>query len=204
MGKVAVSTEPDVFVIESLDPDDEGNGRFEGAIISRILGLHGKVCKYRYVRTRKKFESAVKQFAKSRYRYLHISCHADTEGMCTTDQEGIDFDELAEILNPHLAGRRLFLSACEMVHMDLAKAIIPESGCFSVIGPNERVRFTDAAILWSALYHLMFSHNSDAMKRAELLAFLRRTSKLFRVNMSYFSKSASSRYGVSHDLLSKG
>lgn len=203
MRKVAVKTEPEVFIIESLDPDDEGNGRFEGAIISRILGMHGKACKYRYVRTRKEFEGAVKQFGKSRYRYLHISSHANADGMCTTNQEDIDFDELADILNPHLAGRRLFLSACEMIHMDLAKAIIPNSDCFSVIGPNESVRFADAAILWSALYHLMFSHNSDAMKRAELLTFLRRTSKLFQVNMSYFSKSMSARYGVSRDLLRK-
>jgi len=60
-----VSTEAEVFVIESLDPDDEGNGRFEGAIISRILSLHGKTCKYRYVRTRKEFKRAVTQFGKS-------------------------------------------------------------------------------------------------------------------------------------------
>lgn len=192
---------PEVFIIESLDPDDEGNGRFEGAIISRILDMHGKATKYRYVRTRKQFEIAVKQFGKSRYRYLHISCHADAEGMCTTNQEEIDFDELAEILNPHLADRRLFLSACEMVHKDLAKAIIPKSGCFSVIGPNEPVRFADAAILWSALYHLMFSHSSEAMRRAELRVFLERTCELFQVNMSYFSMDISAPGGMTRDLL---
>lgn len=198
-----MKTQPEVFVIESLSPDDEGNGRFEGAIISRILGLHGKICKYRYVRTRKQFEKAVKQFGESGYRYLHVSSHADPEGMVTTNQEEIDFDELGEILQPHLRGRRLFVSACELVHLDLAKAVIPGSGCLSVIGPNERVYFTDAAVLWSALYHLMFSHNSDAMKRAELLKFLRQTSKLFGVSMSYFSKSTSSASGVSRDLLAK-
>jgi len=136
MERAKVSTKPEVFVIESLDPDDEGNGRFEGAIISRMLRLHGKICEYRYVRTRKELKRAVTQFGKSRYRYLHISCHADTTGMCTTNQDDIDFDELGKILNPHLTGRRLFVSACEMVHIDLARAIIPESGCFSVIGPT--------------------------------------------------------------------
>ncbi len=198
-----VNTKPEVFIIETLDPDDEGNGRFEGAILSQILSLHGKNCKYRYVRTRQEFEKAVKQFGKSRYRYLHISSHADVEGMRMTNQEDIDFDELAEILNVHLSDRRLFLSACEMVHIDCAKAIIPRSGCLSVIGPNENVYFSDAAVLWAALYHLMFSHNSEQMKRAELLKFLRRTSVLFEVNMSYFSKSASAPDGVSEDLLRK-
>ena len=198
-----MSTKPEVFVIESLDPDDEGNGRFEGMIIAQMLRLHGKVCKYRYVRTPKAFRRAVKQFGESQYRYLHLSCHGDTTGMCTTNQDEIDFDEMGKILKPHLAGRRLFVSACEMVQMDLAQAIIPQSGCFSVIGPNEKVRFTDAAILWSSLYHLMFSRNSEAMKRADLLAFLRQTSKLFQVSMSFFSKSASARHGVSRDLLTK-
>ena len=36
-------TKPDVFIIESLDPDDEGNGRFEGSIISNMLRLHASL-----------------------------------------------------------------------------------------------------------------------------------------------------------------
>ncbi len=85
---------PEVFIIESLDPDDEGNGRFEGSILARMLRLHEKSPKYRYVRTREQFEEAVEQFSNSRYRYLHISAHGDPEGMCTTNQEEIDYDEL--------------------------------------------------------------------------------------------------------------
>lgn len=201
MGKIA--TKPEVFIIESLDPDDEGNGRFEGGIISRILKLHGKSPKYRYVRTKEEFEDAVTEFGKSNYRYLHISAHADKEGMCTTNLEEIDFDELAEMLNPHLSGRRLFLSACSMVHDDLAKEIIPTSGCLSVIGPKEDICFTDAAILWSALYHLMFTNNNDVMKRAELKKHLKNTSRMFEVNISYFSKSAKSKSGFTKDILAK-
>ncbi len=60
---------PEVFIIETLDPDDEGNGRFDGGIISKILKLHGKTPKYRYVRTKKEFIKAVKKFGKSKYWY---------------------------------------------------------------------------------------------------------------------------------------
>lgn len=201
MGKTI--TEPEVFIIESLDPDDEGNGRFEGSIISRILKLHGKSPKYRYVRTREEFEEAVAQFGRSKYRYLHISAHADSEGMCTTNQDEIDFDDLAGMLNKYLNGRRLFLSACSMVHEDLAKEIIPGSGCLSVIGPREDVYFTDAAILWSSFYHLMFTHNSNAMKRNELKKHLQNTSRMFDVNISYFSKSERSKDGYTTDILKK-
>lgn len=198
-----IRTKPEVFIIESLDPDDEGNGRFEGSIISRILKLHGKMPKYRYVRTREEFEEAVAQFGRSKYRYLHISAHADSKGMCTTNQDEIDFDELATILNPHLKGRRLFLSACSMVHEKLAKNIIPESGCYSVVGPNEDILFTDAAILWSALYHLMFAHNMNSMKHSDLKKHLQNTSHMFEVDISYFSKSKKRDRSHTQDILKK-
>lgn len=198
-----MKTKPEVFIIESLDPDDEGNGRFEGSIISRILKLHGKSPKYRYVRTREEFKEAVLQFSKSRYRYLHISAHAEPEGMCTTNLDEIDYDEVANILNPHLQGRRLFLSACSMEHKDLAKEIIPKSGCFSVVGPNEDILFTDAAILWSAIYHLMFSENNNAMSHAVLKKHLKNTTNLFNVDISYFSKSKRLKRGYTKDILRK-
>jgi len=65
-----MTTFAEVFIIESLHPENEGNGHFEGSIISQMLRLHGKLPKYRYVRTRKEFENAIKQFGKSKYRYL--------------------------------------------------------------------------------------------------------------------------------------
>lgn len=68
-----------MFIIESLDPDDEGYGRFEGSVIFSISRLHGKQPKYRYVRTREAFEKGV--FGSSQYRYLPISAHCDMEGL---------------------------------------------------------------------------------------------------------------------------
>lgn len=61
-----MSTVPDVFIIEALDPDDEGNGRFEGSSISHVLKLHGERPIYQYVRTRSQFKAAINQFAASR------------------------------------------------------------------------------------------------------------------------------------------
>jgi hypothetical protein len=155
------------------------------------------------VRTKEEFEEAVRTFGKSRYRYLHISAHADEHGMCTTNADDIDYDDLANILNPYLEGRRLFLSACSMVHEDLAEAIIPKSGCYSVVGPNEDINFTHAAILWASMYHLMFTHNNEVMKHSELKRYLEDTSKLFEVDISYFSKSKTLKRGFTKDILRK-
>lgn len=198
-----MSTRPEVFIIETLHPDDEGNGRFEGSIISRILRLHGKTPKYRYVRTRKQFTTAVKQFGRSEYRYLHISAHANSGGMCTTNQDEIDYDEVANIVNPHLDGRRLFLSACSMVHQDLASHIIPYSGCYSVVGPIEDIYFSDAAIVWSSIYHLMFSESANKMSHKALKEKLIKVCALFDVEFGYYSKSKKLRRGYTEDLLQK-
>lgn len=184
-------TEAEVFIIESLDPDDEGNGRFEGSIISQILQLHEKKSKYRYVRTKAQFKKAVLEFGKSNYRYLHISAHADSDGMCTTNRDNIDYDELAAILSKHLHGKRLFLSACSMVHHKLASEISHESGCLSIAGPKNDIKFSDAAILWSSFYHLMFSGNKNNMKSAEMKIHLNNISHLFNVNILCFLKTKS-------------
>lgn len=183
-----IVTKPEVFIIESLSPDDEGNGRFEGGILSQILKLHGKSPKYRYVRTKKEFKNAVDQFGKSKYRYLHISTHANNEGMCTTNQDDLYFDELTKILKKHLVGRRLFISACSMVQDDLARKIISESKCLSIIGPKNDIYFTDAAIFWSSLYHLMFTGSIETMKNKELAKHLRNIIKIFNVKIGFYSK----------------
>lgn len=191
----------DVFIIESLDPDDEGNGRFEGVFLSHVLRLHGKAPKYCYVRTREEFEDAALEFGRSNYRYLHISAHGDSEGLSTTNQDEIDFDELGEMLKPHLRGRRLFVSACKMVHEDLAKAIIPESGCSSVVGPVHDIYFTDSAVVWASIYHLAFSQDSKRITRPDLKEKLRLACKLFDVEFAYYASSRSAEDGHTGNLL---
>jgi hypothetical protein len=198
-----VATLPDVFIIESLDPDDEGNGRFEGSVVSHVLRLHGKSPIYSYVRTREQFEQAVLEFGKSNYRYLHISAHAEPEGMCTTNQDEIDYDELADILAPHLKGRRLFLSACSMVHEDMAKEIIPKTECYSVVGPREDIPFTTAAVFWPALYHLMFTIKDTAISHKTLKDNLSRVSDLFDTEIGYFSKSKNLKRGYTSDIMKR-
>jgi len=186
-------TKPDVFIIESLDPDDEGNGRFEGGVISSILRLHGKQPRYTYVRTRIEFEDAVEEFGKSRYRYLHISAHGDKEGMCTTNLEPIDYDELGDMLQPHLRNKRLFLSACSMVHADMAGYVIPKTECFSVMGPQDDIEFHRAAVFWASLYHLMFLKDAEKFSRAALTQTLTKASELFEVNVNFFYRSETPR-----------
>lgn len=195
-----MKTIPDVFIIESLDPDDEGNGRFEGSSISHILRLHGKRPEYRYVRTRKQMIRAIGEFERSGYRYLHISAHADRDGMVTTNSDDIGNAELARLLSPALKGKRLFLSACSMVHRRMAAEMIPTTKCLSVVGPRRDIGFTEAAVFWPAVYHLLFSSDSKRVTRVALRTALSKVASLFAVEIGYYSTSPSGR-GYSRDIL---
>jgi len=183
-----MKTIADVFIIESLSPDDEGNGRFEGVMLSSILRFHGKNPIYRYVRSLKQFVRAVKDFGKSNYRYLHVSMHANKYGICTTNQDEIKIKRLATILKPHLKGRRLFVSACALVNDIFAEKIIGQTQCLSVAGPNKNIKFSDAAITWVSIYHLMFTLNARRMSHADLVEKLKSVRKIFGVRLSYYSK----------------
>lgn len=192
---------PDVFIIETLSPDDEGNGRFEGSIISSVLKLHGKNPIYLYVRTRHQFIQAIEQFGSSGYRYLHISAHGNKHGLATTNQDEIDYKDLAEILRPHMKKCRLFLSACSVVNKNISAEIFSSTRCLPIVGPRKQIYFSEAAVIWPAIYHLMFSENTKGMTPAHLKEQLLHISVVFKVSLAYYSRTK--KGGCKNNILSR-
>lgn len=186
---------PQVFIIESLDPEDEGAGRMEGVVLANILRMDDKVPEYRYVRNKKQFKSALNEFGKSNYRYLHISAHGNKKQLALTDNTRISFPELATILKPYSYHRRLFISACSMVNEQLAADLFRECELYSIIGPVNEVGFSEAALLWSNYYHLMFKMNHKNMSGKDIATVLKDLSSLFDVKIQYFHKASSSENG---------
>lgn len=184
-------TKSEVFIIESLDWDDELEERYEGRILTDILRLSGKSPLYYYVRTKQELKEVMKRFQSSNYRYLHLSCHGDAESVATT-LDDVYFEELGQIINPYLNKRRLFVSSCEVVNKDLAKTIIQPSGCSSIAGPTEEVYFSDAAILWASFYKLAFDRDSKRMNPDAIRCILSKLANLFRVQVAYFGKTTKS------------
>lgn len=192
-----MTTKPEVFIIESLNFADEQAKRFEGQIISQILALSDKRCEYYYVRTEKEFRRVLRFFTRSQYRYLHLSSHGNRGSMFTTLDE-LPFATLAQILKPHIRNRRLFVSACSMANSRLARAVFPICGCTSILGPDQNIRFSDAAILWSSLYHVMFAADHTAMKRSVLRLKAQQLADIYRVPLNYFGRNASVPFGFDH------
>lgn len=192
MGK---KTEPELFIIESLELEDEKAGRQEGDLISRMLHLAGKAgTEYFYIRTKRELEEIIDVFEDSRSRYLHISCHADRNGMATTFDD-VSYTELGEMLAPCLEGRRVFVSACEMATENLAAEILDGTGCYSLIGPKRKINFDDAAAFWVSFYHLMFKANELKMSGSDLRKRITELSAIYEEPISYFSTSAKHKRG---------
>jgi len=182
-----MSTKPSVFVIESLGYEDERAQRYEGRILREILRLSGKLVRYIYIRTRKELRFALQQFRKSDMRYLHISCHGSAHSIALT-LDSLTFKEFGNLARPYLDGRRLFLSACEVATDNLAREILLNSSCYSVIGPADAIEFSDAALIWASFYHLAFRMNPDGMNRRAIRSALGGTCTLFGVPFKYFRR----------------
>lgn len=180
-------TKPQIFIIESLEFEDEASGLYEGKAVSRILALSGKDCHYVYIRTKAEFEEVLEQFWDSQYRYLHLSCHGSSSSMDTT-LDSISFPELGEILSPYLEKRRLFVSACKMSCRALADHLIPKTGCISLLGPSAKPYIADAAIFWASFYHSIFRLNPNAINEERLLKTARGFSKAFSIPLNYFGQ----------------
>lgn len=194
---------PEVFIVESVDLDDEVEDRFEGKMLTEMLRLGGKKPLYFYVRTKRELKEALRLFEKSDYRYLHLSCHGNDESICTTLDQ-VSFPELGALLNPYLEERRLFMSSCETVNDQLARAVMQGSGCFSVSGPTEEVDFDKAAILWASFYHLAFKDNEKRWKGKVVRNNLKRLARLFGVSVAYCGRDSSLSEGYYFELFPGG
>jgi hypothetical protein len=185
MSKKKSKTKAGIFIVESLDIEDELKDRFEGKILHDILILSGKETEYWYVRTWKEMQERMFQrFYDSNLRYLHISCHGSDDSISFT-LDTIDFITFGEEAKEYLENRRLFFSACEVVNKDLAHAVLPGSDCYSLVGPNHAINFDDAVIMWATFYHLML-RDSKVMKRERMKAILSSLDDMFGQTFQLF------------------
>lgn len=180
-----MATKPEVFIIESLKFDEEADYR-EGKVIYQSLLMSGKKPLYHYIRTCDEFEHFINEFEDSEYRYLHISCHGNQNGLSTTLND-LPRDEFVKIVGPVLDYRRLFLSTCLATTRLLANGVFSKGSCYSVAGPAKSIDFADSVIFWAAFYHLMFKANAKAMKRTVIKQNLAKAALLVGEQIHFFA-----------------
>ncbi|WP_423382129.1 hypothetical protein [Burkholderia sp. LMG 32019] len=189
--KPSTKTTPDLFIIESLAFSDEAEKRAEGDFLAHVL-TQSRNHQYFYFRTVAELEVLAQEFGKSRYRYLHLSCHANNRGISTT-LEKLTYRELGELLGPYLRGRRVFFSACGAANKECADALMRNTGCLSVMGPSEDIRFDDSAIAWASFYHRIFRMPGDdvagrieTIRRQDIIEAAEKMAKYFAVPFRFY------------------
>jgi len=200
------TTDPEVFIIESLTRDDFDNGRCEGDIITRILKMGGRSPEYFYTQTFEEFHQALVAFSESNYRYLHISSHGASDHFLFQFGE-VYFNQFSGMVRDFLSHKRIFVSACEAVSHDnheLANAVLRNTGCYSLIGSAEPIDFDDAAMFWSTFYYLAYQNQGEKTKfnRDLIVTQLRKLTDLYPLKINYYSYSQSQ--GIKLDRFAEG
>lgn len=163
---------PELFIIESMDGDDEESGFFEGVRIAQILRLGLFKPKYFYVQDERELELLVPVFRQSSYRYLHMSCHGDQEGFILRDGN-VSFARFAEIFGDSLKLCRLFVSACESGQKALVQELHKTAhGIHSVVAPRVKIDYDHAAAIWSAFYVSLLQKRSGDCKHVDVIKAL--------------------------------
>lgn len=170
-----------VFIIESLRGDDF----FDGEILSEILDLSQINNIYREVESIEDFQSAIVDFKKSGLRYLHLSCHADMDGIEINGEE-VSNHELSEMFYGNLEGRRVFLSACKGGNRNMATAAITRCSAQSVIGTPIDLYFDKAALFWPSFYHVINCVDNSKMNKSSLASTLKKCVDLFEIPINYY------------------
>lgn len=175
-----------VFIIESMDLENERHGKLDGQALKTILDLCDIPNEYYYIRTTLELEHLMEEFVNSNFQFLHLACHGNAEELCLT-LESIPYADFAEIVGESLWHRRLFLSACQVARLELAQHLVPQHHAYSVIGTPNDINYDKAAIIWSTFYHLMHENDQVQMFQRDLLPLLKEISRLFKISLNYFS-----------------
>jgi len=170
-----------VFIVESLRGDDY----FDGESLSEILELSRIPNIYNEVHSISEFRDAISKFKKSNFRYLHLSCHADMDGIQINGEDISNF-ELSKLFKNKIVKKRVFLSACKGGNRNLATVVISKCNGRSVIGTPIDLDFDKAALFWPSFYHVINNSDKDKMNKSNIKITLERCVDLFEIPINYY------------------
>jgi hypothetical protein len=172
-----------VFIIESLRKGEY----WDGKNLSKILALSKINNAYHKVQSKEDFIESIRRFKKSEFRYLHISCHSDKNGI-EIDGEEITNKELIRIFKNKIIGRRLFLSACQGSNKKMATVVLTKCGGQSLIGTPTDLHFDKAALFWPSFYHVINNIDKKGMNKRSISSALKKCVELFEIPINYYHK----------------
>lgn len=172
-----------VYIIEFLRTNDYKDGK----LLSEILNLSKIPSQYYWVNSKEELIQSLKNFNKSNYRYLHISCHADETGFEIQKNE-ISNNDFQIITKDVVRNKRVFLSTCKGGNKDLASKLIINNKTLSLIGVPNELKFVKSVLFWPSFYHLINELDKRKMGRIHIIDVLKKCCTLFNIPINYYSR----------------
>lgn len=171
-----------VFIIESLRQNDY----LDGLTLRDILDLSDIEVEYEDVQNEECLIEALEKFNTSNFRYLHLSCHANSTGI---EIGGIEItnERLSNIIGNTLTKKRLFMSACQGSNIDIASKIISKNKAYSLIGTPEDLRFDKSVLFWPTFYHVINEIDSSKMGFVSIKQILIKCVNLLNITIDFYS-----------------
>ncbi len=196
-------TDPEVFVIDALHREDYNAKRADGEVLSNHLHLMGMQKKYYLVHGKSEFQQAIADFKSSRCRFLHVSCHGESNtNVLDIGDEAVNYEELAMLLKGCLTGKRVAFSACYLGNDRLARKLFDKNkGMHSFMAFTHAIPFDLASSFWIAYYTLAIraanakkNHTGNpTLKTAMIAACVEKLCNLFGVSINFSWSSPSPR-----------
>lgn len=140
-----------VAIIESVSPEDVKSKRFEGPDLDKYLRGVGATTSYKYVRNETEFGQAVAGAADA--DVVHVSCHANDEGIGLEDQTFIRWEDLRKVAGDALKDKKLSLSSCEGgVRSSPGRLLFQGGQASRLVGPFEAVAWDESLAAFKVYY----------------------------------------------------
>lgn len=174
-----------VFIIESLNPEDFYERRLDGHAANKMLKILGIKTKYHVAFTQPLVERAVAEAAKKNFQVLHFSSHGDSEGVQLTSGKNLNWSEFVQLIKPASGPKKaLVMATCGGGDRELTKALQAAGVTFGwVFGSTAKtVNFSDCFLAWSILYNRLVDHG---FQKDELMTTLKSINKAITGDFIY-------------------
>lgn len=153
-----------VFILESVAPEDFYERRLDGHAANEILKILDVTTEYRIAFTEILVKRAIGEAAKREAQVLHFSSHGNDAGVVLTNGKTISWKSFVELIKPASGpGKALVMATCGGGDKELTKALTAGDVVFGwVFGSTaEQVHFSDSCLAWSILYNRLYDHGFD-------------------------------------------
>jgi len=140
-----------VAIIESVSLEDVQAKRYEGPDLEGYLKTIGVTTSYKYVRNKDELGQAIADAADA--DVVHVSCHANDEGIGLEDQTFIAWKDLKEVAGNGLKDKKLSLSSCEGgVRSSPGRLLFQGGRASRLVGPFKEVDWDESLVAFKVYY----------------------------------------------------